>query len=178
MRPGDHLRFMRRLQRSLKVGARPLHVSIRSGHFRQNEERASRISLLLIECLLRQFLCRFRIARRQPPLRVQQEVFARGTRQVQKFRCRLPGELDRATPASFPCRPQSSRPSPHTRRACPPDLFRTCPVRRRNSASARTLLCRPRRCSGRAPPPESSGGVSALQSPAPGIRSPATKYCS
>jgi hypothetical protein len=50
--------------------ARPIDVAIRGGHFRQDKERASRISFLLIERLLRQFLRAFPIARRQPPLRV------------------------------------------------------------------------------------------------------------
>src|SRR5208282_4528979 len=100
MRPGDHFGSMGRLQGSFKVEARPFHVPIRGGDFRQNEERASGIFFLLIERLLRQLLRAFLIARRQPPFRVQQQVLV-PVPSLQQFGRRLAGKLDVVGPLRF-----------------------------------------------------------------------------
>src|SRR5690242_19947950 len=99
MRPRHYLRFLRDAQSALKVISSSLNIAVHGRDLRQDKQRSSRIFALLVQSLLRQLLRRRRIARRQPLLGRDQQLFRSASRNVNNFRSGAAGELH--LPCSF-----------------------------------------------------------------------------
>src|SRR6185503_951756 len=86
-------------QSPLKVISSSLNIAVHGRDLRQDKQRSSRIFALLVQSLLRQLLRRRRIARRQPLLGRDQQLFRSASRNVNNFRSGAAGELH--LPCSF-----------------------------------------------------------------------------